>query len=278
VNVSFTEIITRKPRPWRRLTPLHSRRPVRGFVLLITVTLLAFLVLLLVSLAALTRVETSVAANNQQLAQAQQNALFAMNVAIGQLQKYAGPDACITARAEIMSTVPVINPHYTGVWSASGVSTAANLWLVSGSETADATAAGVWTAGLDPSDDAVTDDVLFLIGNQTVAADPANPTAAEKARRIKLTKQDIHAPAGMTPGVDAAATPRTGRYAWWVGDQGVKASLALPDRADEVTYAPWDTPVQRRRIRQQIASMPNYFRASNAATAYAKEGFVNWAC
>lgn len=251
--------------------PSAKRR--RGFALLITITLLAFLVLLLVSLAALTRVETSVAANNQQLAQARQNAVLAMNVAIGQLQKYAGPDARITARAEITSTAAVTNPHYTGVWSASGASPAANMWLVSGSETAGATAAGVWTAGLDPANDAVTDDVLFLIGNQTVAADPANPTAAEKARRIKLTKQDIYAPAGMSPGLGAAATPRTGRYAWWVGDQGVKASLALPDRADEVTYAPWDTPVQRRRIRQQIASMPNYFRASNATTAYAKEGF-----
>jgi hypothetical protein len=240
--------------------------------LLITITLLAFLVLLLVSLAALTRVETSVAANNQQLAQARQNALLAMNVAIGQLQKYAGADARITARAEVTSTSAVTNPNLTGVWDAAGAGTAASAWLVSGSETASSPA--VLLASIpDPSDDTLTTDTLFLVGDQSIAVNPSAPTAAEKARRIKVTKQNIVAPAGSVPGLGAAATPQIGRYAWWVGDQGVKASLALPDRASEVTYAPWNTPVQRQRMRQQIASMPNYFRASNATTAYAKEGF-----
>ncbi|MBW8780510.1 MAG: hypothetical protein JF599_01280 [Verrucomicrobia bacterium] len=73
----------------------------QGFALLITITLLAFLVLLLVSLASLTRVETQVAANSQQLAQARQNALMALNIALGQLQKYAGPDQRVTAAADI---------------------------------------------------------------------------------------------------------------------------------------------------------------------------------
>ncbi len=91
-----------------RLTPigrLGGRRPLqtdqRGFALLITITLLAFLVLLLVSLASLTRVETQVASNSQQVAQARQNALTALNIAIGQLQKAAGPDQRVTATADI---------------------------------------------------------------------------------------------------------------------------------------------------------------------------------
>ncbi len=102
----------------------HSLRPrQRGFALLITITLLAFLVLLLVSLASLTRVETQVAANTQQLAQARQNALMALNIAIGQLQQAAGPDQRVTARAEILDTNPttpaadgVKQPFWTGVW------------------------------------------------------------------------------------------------------------------------------------------------------------------
>lgn len=244
----------------------------RGFALLITITLLAFVMLLVVSLAALTRVETSVAANNQQLAQARQNALFALTIAIGQLQKHAGPDARITARAEITSTATVTHPNLTGVWDAAGSGTAANVWLVSGSETATS-AAAVLESMPDPADDTLTNDTLFLVGNQSVAVTPSAPTAAEKARRVKVIKQNIAAPAGSVPGLGPGDTPWIGRYAWWVGDQGVKASLALPDRADEVTYAPWNTPTQRRRIRQQIASMPNYFRAGTAVTAYAKEGF-----
>jgi hypothetical protein len=244
----------------------------RGFALLITITLLAFLVLLGVSLAALTRVETSVAANHQHLLQARQNALFAMNVAIGQLQKYAGPDARITARAEITSTAAVTNPNLTGVWDAAGSGSAADAWLVGGSETATS-AAALFNSMPDPGDDTLTADTLFLVGDHSVAITPSAPTSVEKARRVKVTKQNITAPAGSVPGLAPGDTPRIGRYAWWVGDQGVKASLALPDRADEVTYAPWTTQTQRRRIRQQIASMPNYFRASNATTSCTKEGF-----
>lgn len=84
---------------------LSAKSRTKGFALLITVTLLAFLVLLLVSLASLTRVETQVASNNQNLAQARQNALMAMNIALGELQKYTGPDQRTTARSDMDATL-----------------------------------------------------------------------------------------------------------------------------------------------------------------------------
>jgi type II secretory pathway component PulK len=93
----------------------------RGFALLITITLLAFLVLLLVSLASLTRVETQVASNNQQLAQARQNALMALNVALGQLQKYAGPDQRVTATADLENGPSVTNSRWVGVYGNTAV-------------------------------------------------------------------------------------------------------------------------------------------------------------
>ncbi len=200
---------------------------------------------------------------------------MAMNIALGQLQKCAGPDTRITARSEITSSSPVTNPYFTGVWAATpSGDPSAIMWLISGGENASVTPTSLLSSALDPTDDTVTNDTLFLVGNQTVAIDPKAPTAVEKTRRIKLPKQDINAPTGGVSGLGSTDTPpRIGRYAWWIGDQGVKASLALPDRADEVTYAPWDTETQRRRIRQQIASMPNYFRMSTATTTLAKEGF-----
>lgn len=261
-------IRTRKRTRTPRRVGTHDGR--RGFALLITITLLALLVLLLVSLAALTRVETAVAANTRDAARAREHALMALNLALGQLQAHAGPDARLTAQAAITSTGALTNPHFTGVWDGT-LGSAALTWLVSGSESAPA--AAVLASAPDPADDLTTNDEVFLVGDRSVATDPAAPLADEKARRIKLAKQDIRAPPGVTPGLHAMAAPRVGRYAWWVGDQGVKASLALTDRANEVTYAPWDTPAQRRRLRQQIASTPNYFRASHAVTSYAKDGF-----
>lgn len=82
-------------------TPSHSlpRQKQRGFALIVTIVLVAFLVLILLGLATFTRVETQVATNSQSLSQARQNAVFALNIAVGQLQKYAGPDQRITAPA-----------------------------------------------------------------------------------------------------------------------------------------------------------------------------------
>ena len=53
-----------------------------GFALLITVTLLAFVVGLLLSLVTLTRVETVIAVNTQQAEQARQNARLALQLAV----------------------------------------------------------------------------------------------------------------------------------------------------------------------------------------------------
>ena len=100
-----------------------------GFALIITILLMAFLVLLMVSMASLTRVETQIAFNSQAVGRAQQNALMALNVAIGQLQKEAGPDQRITARAEILdsnATTTAIDtvrmPYLTGVWTTGSAS------------------------------------------------------------------------------------------------------------------------------------------------------------
>ncbi|HSH93512.1 MAG TPA: hypothetical protein VK968_05160, partial [Roseimicrobium sp.] len=105
----------------------HDRTGQRGFALLITITLLAFLVLLLVSLASLTRVETQVAGNNQQLAQARQNALMALNIALGQLQKATGPDQRVTATADLAgNTNGARLPNDTGPVNAQSVNGISN--------------------------------------------------------------------------------------------------------------------------------------------------------
>jgi hypothetical protein len=233
---------------------------------------LVLMVMLATSLSLLTRVETAVAANTRFTARARENAWLGLTVALGQLQKYAGPDARITACAEGTSAWAMTNPYLTGVWGGSSGPAPAT-WLVSGSEVPGATASTVELNAPDPSDDAESAGDVFLIGNHSVAADPARPTSAEKARRIKVVKQDLYAPAGMVAGLSAASAPRIGRYAWWIGDQGVKASLALRDRVDEVTYPPWNTPTQRQRLRQQLASTPNYFRSDLSQTSYPKTGF-----
>ena len=214
-----------------------------GFALLITITLLAFLVILLVGLATYTRVETAVAGNTQRQAQARQNALVGLNLAVAQLQKYAGPDTRVTATAESFPSVNSQKRRYTGVWHSDPAATADTTtplaWLVSGVETgatADVTQA-IPAASRVALTGPKTDGSTFLANG--------NPGA----NNVVAPLQSITAPG--VPGVNG--TPVIGRYAWWVGDQGVKASVAVPDASAAVNYAPWDSADQRARIRQQIA-------------------------
>ena len=187
---------------------MTPKQPQKGFALLITITLLAFLVLLLVSLASLTRVETQVADNNQKLSGARANAVLALNLALGQLQQYAGPDQRATARANLTSGVA--NPYYTGVWNTTATApTATNplVWLVSGNETTP-------TAKSPATDISANADAILLVDKAV------NSTAA---LQVRVLKQAIASSA--VPGLSGAQT--IGHYAYWVGDEGVKARANL---------------------------------------------------
>ena len=246
----------------------------RGFALLITITLVAFLVLILVSIASLTRVETTVATNSQQLSMARQNALAALNVALGELQKYAGPDQRATARADIETATPATGTaHWTGVWgnAANPQSDAAAdmasdpvrlQWLVSGNEKTDfnpathlstaaasfgqiTTAPSAWdyTPGSATNNVTTTatvhtaitvggDDAVLLVGPATAGTDTGaeNNYVVAPLVDIKVAPSDV--PGAGSTGGDVLV----GKYAWWVGDEGVKARINLVD--PYVTPAP----------------------------------------
>lgn len=217
-------------------SPTHSRR--RGFALLMTITLLAVIVLLLIGLAAYTRVETAVAGNTQRQAQARENALLALDVALAQLQKHAGPDRRVTATSEWVTGANPEKTHYTGVWNNEAPSDPP-AWLVSGLERG-----------------ATEDLTLAILPAQRVELIGARTSVTANA--VVATSQEIRA-----TGVPGAPTNAIiGRYAWWVGDDGVKAPVAIHDRAlntaigadagSTITYAPYNSPDARRRIRQQI--------------------------
>jgi hypothetical protein len=78
---------------------LSNKHNCQGFALVIALSLMAFTLLLLVSITALTRVETRSAEISLATTEARQNARLGMQVALGQLQRYAGADQRITAPA-----------------------------------------------------------------------------------------------------------------------------------------------------------------------------------
>ncbi|HTJ78471.1 MAG TPA: hypothetical protein VL357_05700 [Rariglobus sp.] len=212
-----------------RWTSFKSSR--KGFALLITITLLAFLVLLLVSLSSLTKVETQIASNNQDIGKARQSALMALNIAVGQLQKYAGSDSVTTARADILplSSTPLntsnFSAYYTGVWGPlnalpdAGDRTPSPLatWLVSGNETAPLNRL--------PSTPVSAGDILIV----------DKSVNSQAALQVKVPKTTITVPTSALLGqASAAGSTVIGHYAYWVGDDSVKAKVNVAD-----PYATW---------------------------------------
>jgi hypothetical protein len=193
---------------------MPSTRPIpkerlSGFALLITITLMAFLVLLLVSLASLTRVETQVASNSWQISSARQNALMALNIALGRLQAAAGPDQRITATAGIVSGADVSKLRWTGVWNTATASPSPE-WLVS-------TASGTPATG-------VAEVASALPAGGTVTLVGANTTDSAPGNVVSVETQSI---TGSVTGI--TGTPVIGNFAYWVGDEGVKAKVSLTD-------------------------------------------------
>ncbi len=240
--------------PTPKFTP-PERDARSGFALLVTVVLVAFLVLILVGLATLTRVETQVAGNSQNLAQARQNALFALNVALGQLQQAAGPDQRVTARADILDTGSTAlrnegtgalrQPLWTGTWITRNPGGGANNQLDAGSSPTlrrwstdnpnETNSRVTWMVSGAPTASAVTAVDNSAINPATWQATPEN--SAELARKLGPDgKIAVSAPlipievAGTAvAGLGDTGKATLGKYAYWVADEGVKAKVNLSD-------------------------------------------------
>ncbi len=189
----------------------------RGFALITTLLLLVLAVMLVVALLSLRMKEGSKVSSDRELAAARANALYALDVAAGELQRYAGPDQAVSGSAAVLEEDDVANPHWTGVWSATEtgrLNESVGAFLVSGNEKFDLDeTTSAYPAGyLDPVDplDLSDPDVLELV----------KETSDSPERQVLVKKQEVPAEA------DAV---RRGHYAYWVGDEGVKARVDLRD-------------------------------------------------
>ncbi len=164
-----------------------------GFALVLALMLMAFVLLLLLSITTLVQVETRAANNSLEQLRARESARLALMLAIGELQKHAGPDQRVTARADILGdgNYDPAAKFWTGVWDTTDP-TAEPTWLVSG--------ASVNSVNLPT-------DQMQLVGSGTAGTDPA---------------QHVYAPTLDVLGTNGNASEE---IAWWISDEGVKASV-----------------------------------------------------
>ncbi|MDP0494596.1 MAG: hypothetical protein Q7Q73_00140 [Verrucomicrobiota bacterium JB024] len=233
------------------------RARAHGFALIIAISLMAFIVLLLVSLSQFLRIETKMGTTQNAQIAARQNAVLGLKTAIGQLQLLAGPDQRVTATAGLEDSTPadagisgVNEPYWTGVWNSTypantSVRNSAALatyrnsgqrdpqggnkflgWLVSDSDNANA-------LNFDRND---ADTAIQLVGEGSVE---------------DLDTQGVFAP---KVAIRDEASTTVGHYAYWVGDEGVKARFdAVDPHAEQSVASPLDPAIQQGKVSLLVA-------------------------
>lgn len=196
-----------------------------GFVLVVSVMVLSVISAVLLSLGLLLRVETRLGVNREAAAQGRRNALCALDLALSHLQSAAGPDQRWTARAEVASPQALSQPYWTGVWRRDAGVPVLATWLVSGNHGSNALAVAPDSA-LNPLTAPLEDEVLLVdLG-----------TVASSSQRIKLATIPITRPSREVDANGQASADTVGHFAYWIGDEGIKASLVGPANGSLLNY------------------------------------------
>ncbi|WP_435893713.1 hypothetical protein [Oceaniferula spumae] len=181
-----------------------------GFALVATITMMVLLVLIALAMLSLSTMEIRQSNQSNAHAEAKANARMALMIAIGELQKNAGPDQRVTARADIAANVDPGKKYWTGFWKTDD-------WDPLDPNTRSFVGWGVSDPEGTLAENNVTQalsgtDLITLVGEGSVE----DATAQVKVRGIDLTKDGKPA----------------GGYAWWIGDEGIKASYYVPEVSD----------------------------------------------
>lgn len=173
-----------------------------GFALVISLTLMSFILMLLLSLTLLVQVELQSAQISLKRLIAKENARLGLMLAMGDLQRYAGPDERVTFSSTAYSQDEdiVANPHWTGVVnSRSPTNKMGEInWLVS----SDREEPELPTTILNDRNSRV------LVG--------ASDSGINTKVRAPIKNIDTN----------------TNKYAYWVSDDSSKASLATRPELD----------------------------------------------
>ncbi|MCB1133225.1 MAG: hypothetical protein KDN05_19040, partial [Verrucomicrobiae bacterium] len=233
-------------RPWFRgkIRRAESRRP-SGFALVVTVSLMILLTMLALGLLSLSAISLRGAGQSSAISEARANARLAMMLALGELQKQAGPDQRITAGGSIVSD-KAVHPNWTGVWDSWKAGSA-----TSGDDeaSAHATIAGTDQLGMAPTYEGHRSDHFrrWLVSDIDANAaadiqsavsrgldDAVSPAPNAKAVTLvsegsvpKATAKDkvLAGLVDIESSTDGAKARRTGRFGWWIGDESGKARI-----------------------------------------------------
>ncbi len=268
--------------------PISSNRARRGFALVVTLSLMILLTVIAVGLLSLSTISLRGTSRGTAQAEARANARMALMLAIGEIQKFAGQDQRVTATADIggvadgsaltagqrplndlsvnkvskrLSPVQPGTRYWTGVFA--NQDTPASIftktpspiniqWLVSGSNSTYSPSNLAGGPSILPSDAAYAVGSGGNVSDATKAVVLAGVNTAGSA----AGGPDRYVVAPLVTLYQGSSTIPSGRYAWWAGDEGVKAKINIGKTLDDQTlYASLNA---QRRGWETIAGFEDY--------------------
>lgn len=244
-----------------------SKKQRRGFSLIVALVMMALMLLIAISLVSFVVLESQLCGYKVKRYQAQANAICGLRIALGQLQLLTGDDQRVTATADILEQGGGNNPslpsgtpykgkrHWTGVWATGGLDKSDQNslrdwdydepdkkpflgWLVSGydedKENYSPFELAVSKTSVDADkgkelvkeatnvydvEDSST-ELVTLVGAGTLGKKSGWDEEVVKVRRVPLEKRTDF----------QQAQKSSGSFAYWVGDEGVKARVNLADQ------------------------------------------------
>ena len=230
-----------------KLLNTHGKQPAQdaGFAVPMVLIVISACLILVLAILLNTQNERRSELAVHNLEKARANARFALDEALSLLQQEAGPDQRITANASILDADPstamvdgVAQPQWTGVWDAwptwlnatdavtgqtiadtytPGREKRFRRWLVSGTDTVALKKIAAPKTGTMLLDDKTS---ILLVGKGSAGATDLSPDDPASAQQVRAGLIELPRSTGQKF--------TSGAYAWWVGDEGVKARINLP--------------------------------------------------
>ncbi|MEM1221945.1 MAG: hypothetical protein AAGH40_04220 [Verrucomicrobiota bacterium] len=243
--------------PTLKYIPTPATGKSAGFALVISLSLMAFILLLVLSMVTLMQVENTTSDVSKKQMQAQQNAILSLQIALGELQKNMGPDQRVSARADILDSSSSTRSNRIGVWSAQPDGST----LYGENYNRGDLVAWLASDARDPSGNGYDTNYnqrtlggsaaeVEMLGAGSLPSTNGTLINVDDAVILDMTNTTIE-----NDGLNA------GRYAWWVDDEGLKARVNL-EREEPGN--------NERELRAVLETM-----AFNEADASALPAFVN---
>jgi hypothetical protein len=203
-------ISQKKPISTNRRQRIH----LQGFALIVTLSLMILLTVIAVGLLTLSSISLRSSSQGEAMATARANARMALMMAIGDLQKQLGPDQRISTTADqiattanpTVSSTPAAQRHWTGAYKA---------WLSTETTRPTTPTFLQWLVSGDPNS----------IKPLNYASSLLPATANTSIDIVTLNSAGLTGDPVRVPVISQTVTGATNRFAWWVGDEGVKAYL-----------------------------------------------------